>query len=240
MSPENGIFHPVSAKDMWAFGITVENDVLKSWFPGRGPRISTIVKETLRNSRWHDSLCLQALHKIPLLALKKLHARPSDNQMLEYIHRSYDSAMEVKTIFSFMLNHGAVMLSQVSKKRTSMFHYRGDRDVFITPRLDRILYKHVYGCQGLPLQRNAPYIIWKSLKHVRYAYKNEWRCYAVKAARKNTDGSITVETMEDGIRYNMRLSRSDCLRGSCQNTIGYKTKNQAQDQRADNLVAAIN
>merc|ERR1711908_238114 len=28
--------------------------------------------------------------------------------------------------------------------------------------------------------------------------------------------------------------------GSCQNTIGYKTKNQAQDQRADNLVAAIN
>ena len=73
----------------------------------------------------------------------------------------------------------------------------------------------------------------KSLKHVRYAYKNEWRCYAVKAARKNTDGSITVETMEDGIRYNMRLSRSNCLRGSCQNTIGYKTKNQAQDQRAD-------
>ena len=151
MPPERGVFYPVSAKDMWAFGITVENDVLQSWFPGRGPRISTIVKETLRNARWHDSLCLQALHKIPLLALKKLHARPSDDQMLKFIHRSYDGAMEVKTLFSFMLNHGAVMLSHVSKKRSSMFHYRGDRDVFITPRLDSTVYKHVYGCEGLPL-----------------------------------------------------------------------------------------
>ena len=220
---------------MWAFGKTVEEDVLHTWFPESGLRMSHMVRQTLDYSRWHDSMCLRVLAKIPVLAIVELDNRPSDRQMLDFIHEGYDRAQDVKKLFSFMLNHGAVMLSGVSKKASGMFHFRGDRDVFLTPRLDSKVYEDVYGCNTeSPFQRNAPYIVWKSQKRRKNIYENYWRCFAVKAAEKNTaDGSIMIKTMQ-GTEYNIRLSGSDCIRGSCTTTIGYKAS-----ERADKLFEAI-
>ena len=234
MPPEEALYYPLNSKDMWAFGQTVLGDVLSTWLPQRGGEVMTLlVEKTIKNSRFRDSLCLHTLGRIPMMTLVSINDRPSDDEMLEFIKFGLDANAMMKELFSHILDRGAVMLGGVSKKQSGMFHFRDERDFLIAPRLAEVIYDGMYQCEETEFEKDLPYVVWKSREFLGI-YESKWRCYAVQAVSKNKDGSITLQTTVN-VNYNIRVSRAECVKGSCENTIGNNN-----EQKADKLVASFN
>jgi len=213
MPPEVKSHVPVSSKDMWALGITIQNDIMH---PDSG---KSLVIEEVKRLKFRDSVCRRTLEAIPLMTLDyNPKRRVSDKKLLAFINTGLDAETEIAQDFAAIMSKGGMMLKNVKDNHFGTFRSRfagwSNRDILFVPRLSRTMYQEMYRCTP-PLDgfvENAPYIVWKSSKSS--STKLRWTCFAIESVtKKEEDGGRQIVSLKhkDGSGYKLDFSDASCI-----------------------------
>ena len=239
--PERRASYPVSSKDVWAFGVMIRDDIMRTIQPENSPyqqrrykmglsytpTTSAYQKVGSAGGYFFHSKCANTLHSIVFETRRySPWDRPTDEQLLQDLENGYKDGIRITTAWDEMMKQKAVALVDVSKKEwNKMFKMSRNREMFFTPFLNQVAYDEIFECdKANPLQENTPYIVISSESNKK---ASDWTCYPVRTVEKSASDKFkfTVEsTIPTLKKYTINLKNAKCdgtgsVKGVC-NVLG--------------------